>query len=264
MWQWAQRWLEVIFLHWRVPAWELRPLVPAPLELDVLDGDAWISLVFFRLTVRPRWLPFLPGLSSLVELNLRTYVSLNGQPGIYFLRIHADNRAAMWLARRLTPLPYQPARLRHEQVADTGYWCDCQDHSEPSRGLALQLQPAGELRSAADAPADCWLLERYRLYAPATDGKLLQADVEHPRWHVRRAEVRIHRISIARDLGLKLSDRPDALHFSPGLAARFGTFSPVNPRLSIPSRVIRTSRHFQTRPDGLLRVEQSMTHQHDA
>lgn len=224
MWQWAQRWRDVLFLHWRVPVSDLRPLVPAALELDVLDGDVWASLVLFRLKVRPRWLPYVPGLSRLVELNLRTYVLLDGYPGIHFLRIHADNRAAMWLARRLTPLPYHPACMRYEQVEDTGYWCDCHERAEPSRGLALQFRPTGDLRPATATPVDRWLLERYRLYSQAADGRLLKAEVEHPPWNVCHVAARIHLNTIAVGLGLELSTRPDATHFSPGVAASFGRF----------------------------------------
>lgn len=243
--QWAQRWLDVLFLHWRVPAWDLRPLVPAALELDLMAGEAWVSLVFFRLKVRPRWLPFVPGLSSLVELNLRTYVLLDDRPGIHFLRIHADNCAAMWLARRLTPLPYRSARMQYNHVADTGYWCDCQDRAEPARGLALHFQPVGSLRTA-DAPADRWLLERYRLYTPRIDGALLQADVEHPPWKVRRVEARIHRNSMVRQAGLEVAARPDAAHFSPGTAARFGTFRRVDLKMSRGLSRERTSEPIET------------------
>jgi uncharacterized protein YqjF (DUF2071 family) len=224
MCRWVQRWLDVLFLHWRVPACRLRPLVPAALELDTLAGAPWVSLVFFHLKVRPRWWPFLPGISSLVELNLRTYVLLDGRPGIYFLRVRADNRLAMWLARLLTPMPYQPACMHYEQIADTGYWCACHDRAESSRRLALHFRPAGAPRLATDTPANRWLLERYRLYAATPGGRLLVAEVEHSPWHVRGVETRMHRNAIARDLGLELSAEPDASHFAPGLTARFGRF----------------------------------------
>jgi len=39
----------------------LRPHVPALLEVATHDGEARVSLVLFRLRVRPRGLPFLPG-----------------------------------------------------------------------------------------------------------------------------------------------------------------------------------------------------------
>src|SRR5262249_44077214 len=82
---WRQSWEDLLFLHWRVAPSDLTPHVPSPLQVETFDGRAWVSLVLFRLWVRPRWLPFLPGVSSLLEANLRTYVHLAGKPGIWFL-----------------------------------------------------------------------------------------------------------------------------------------------------------------------------------
>src|SRR5688500_17883811 len=100
-WIWAQKWLDVVFLHWRVPAAALRPHVPRPLEIDAYDGEAWVSLVLFRLQVRLRGLPFLPGFSRLLEANLRTYVRCGDRPGIWFLQVLADNPWAIRAARSL-------------------------------------------------------------------------------------------------------------------------------------------------------------------
>jgi uncharacterized protein len=105
-WVWSQYWRDLLFLHWRVDPAVVRPHVPTPLEVATHDGYAWVSLVLFRLRVRPRWLPFIPGASELVEVNLRTYVSCQGAHGIWFLSVHADNRWAIRLAKLLTPMPY--------------------------------------------------------------------------------------------------------------------------------------------------------------
>src|SRR2546421_4110241 len=86
-WVWSQQWRNVLFLHWQVPAASLRLQIPAPVEIATYHDAAWVSLVLFRLRVRPRWLPFLPGVSELVEVNLRTYVRVQNRPGIWFLSV---------------------------------------------------------------------------------------------------------------------------------------------------------------------------------
>src|SRR5207247_7183120 len=93
---WSQQWLDVLFLHWRVAESSLRSHVPAPLEIATRDGDAWVSLVLFRLRVRPPWLPFVPGVSELVEVNLRTYVHCQVKPGSGVSSVRADN---VWAIR---------------------------------------------------------------------------------------------------------------------------------------------------------------------
>src|SRR5262245_29609107 len=107
---WIQEWADVLFLHFPVSAAEVQRLLPRGIEVDKFDGRAWIGYIFFRLRVRPAWLPIVPGFSSLLELNIRTYVRCAGQAGIYFLRMYADNHLAIAAARLLTPLCYEPAR----------------------------------------------------------------------------------------------------------------------------------------------------------
>src|SRR5688572_8937724 len=75
-WIMAQTWNDLLFAHWPVPVDMLRPLLPASLELDTYEGQAWLSITPFMLTgARPRWVPPVPGLSAFPELNVRTYVT---------------------------------------------------------------------------------------------------------------------------------------------------------------------------------------------
>src|SRR5262249_4453767 len=114
-WQWRQRWSNLLFLHWRVSPDALRPLVPPCLDLDIWDRSPWVSLVGFHLDVRHRVLPSFGLTSNIIELNLRTYVSHAGVPGIYFLSIHASKRLVVALARWQTPLPYVHAHMDYIQ-----------------------------------------------------------------------------------------------------------------------------------------------------
>jgi uncharacterized protein YqjF (DUF2071 family) len=222
-WTWSQHWINLLFLHWRVAADALMPHIPDGLEIDEHDGSGWVSLVLFRLKVRPRWLPFVPGFSTLNELNLRTYVRHRDQPGICFLSIHADNRWAIRIARRLTPLPYHEARIRYRQSPEE-FSFECQNLAVPQRRLALDFRPAGEPRLAQESSRDEWLLERYRLFIAGARQELQVAEVVHPRWLFQEVESTIVANTIASPFGLDLSRPPDAVHFSPGLVTRFGAF----------------------------------------
>src|SRR5205807_4139525 len=56
------RWHDLLFIHWRLPPSVLRPVVPAGLDIDTWDGDAWLGVVAFDMTgVRPWWSPAVPG-----------------------------------------------------------------------------------------------------------------------------------------------------------------------------------------------------------
>ena len=77
-----QRWHDLLFAHWPIEPERMRALVPAALELDLFDGQAWLAVVPFRMSaIRLRGLPPVPGTSAFEELNVRTYVKAGGRRG---------------------------------------------------------------------------------------------------------------------------------------------------------------------------------------
>ncbi len=107
-----QWWGKLLFMHWRIPAALLRPLIPARLSIDTFDGSAWIALVPFTMWgVRPSFAPPVPHLSAFHELNVRTYVHLDGVPGVWFMSLEANRRLAVRGARTIFHLPYFDARM---------------------------------------------------------------------------------------------------------------------------------------------------------
>src|SRR5262249_8264073 len=105
------------FLHWEVPADELRALLPAPLELDLHEGRAFVGLVPFTMSgVRPVGVPPAPWLSRFHETNVRTYVHVGGHdPGVWFFSLDAANAVAVATARAWFHLPYHYARMTLSQ-----------------------------------------------------------------------------------------------------------------------------------------------------
>lgn len=219
-WVWSQQWQDVLFLHWRISECSLRPHVPQELEIDTYEGNAWVSVVLFRLKVRPRGLPFLPFVSELVEVNLRTYVSYRGKPGVIFLNVHADNRMAVAVAKLFTPVPYRRTMIDYRFATNRGAFS--------SRVMESTFQMrSGAVEEAKRDSLDEFLLERYRLYAIGRDGELLHAEVKHPRWRTERVDAQIESNHLGDEFGLKLSMVPEHAHFSAGVPALFGRFKPA-------------------------------------
>jgi uncharacterized protein YqjF (DUF2071 family) len=83
-------WRNLVFLHFALPADEIRPHVHPALELELHEGLACVSLAAVTMrSFRPcsRW-PFAQAFRLLKEqrfLNLRTYVRAAGEPGALFL-----------------------------------------------------------------------------------------------------------------------------------------------------------------------------------
>ena len=115
-----QSWGKLLLLHWPLPAESLRPLIPDPLVVDTFDGAAWVGITPFTMWgVRPVFFPPLPLLSESHELNVRTYVQLDGIPGIWFFSLDANNPIAALGARLAFHLPYFNARIDLEQQGRT-------------------------------------------------------------------------------------------------------------------------------------------------
>ena len=117
----TQRWNDLLFAHWPVPAASIAPLLPSGLVTDTFDGSAWIGVVpFWMDRIRFRGLPKIPGADRFPELNLRTYVreEHTNLSGVYFFSLDAANPVAVSIAYNVLP----PAVLlgQYDHQATTG------------------------------------------------------------------------------------------------------------------------------------------------
>jgi uncharacterized protein len=236
---WIQQWTDALFLHFEMQADELRGRLPKGVEIDTFDGQAWLSLVLFRLKLRPAGLPFVPFFSSLLELNVRTYIRHRGQAGICFLKMYANNRLAIHAARLLTPLDYEFAVMADHQSPDGSRHVECLPVALPGGGLSADVTCTETLCELRPGSLDFWLLERYRLFVGRPDGCLLTADVEHPPWRAAKVEAKTMRHSLCASLGLAMANGPALMHQSPGVAARFKAFEGVGAPEPVTAAVIR-------------------------
>ena len=184
-----QKWRALSFLHWRVPASALRPLVPAALALDAFDGSCFVGVVPFTMQgVRPAWAPPVPWLSRFHETNVRTYVHLEGRdPGVWFFSLEAANRLAVWLARRGWGLPYQHARMSLSTRAD-GKVVYASARRAGGAICNATTRPLASPRAATPGTLEHFLIERYVLYA-VRRGRLHQGRIHHAPYPVQDAEV---------------------------------------------------------------------------
>src|SRR2546421_1701350 len=118
-----QNWGKLLFMHWAINPELLRPLIPSHLSIDTFDGKAWIGVVPFTMWgIRASFLPPIPGTSAFHELNVRTYVTLNGVSGVWFFSLDAANRLAVWAARKFYNLPYFNAQMSLDQIDKTVHY----------------------------------------------------------------------------------------------------------------------------------------------
>jgi uncharacterized protein len=217
-WVMAQTWNQLLFMHWPIPVADLRPLVPAALELDTFDGQAWIGVVpFYMSYVHPRFLPSLPWLSFFPELNVRTYVKFNDKPGIYFFSLDAGNPIAVFLARRFFFLPYFNADMSIQKENGWIHYRSHRTHSgAPSAELEIRYRPTGTPIDHPNGTLDYWLTERYCLYTVVKETKVYRGEIHHGPWPLvsADAEIKTNTMVSAVSSTLRLPDSAPLLHYS--------------------------------------------------
>src|ERR671917_113023 len=166
-WALSMRWHDLLFMHWPVRENVLRPLIPSALTLDTFDGSAWLGVVPFRMSgVRPRSLPRVPWLSDFPELNVRTYVTAEGKPGIWFFSLDAHNPIAVRLARVTFSLPYFDAEMSCHVVGDEVRYRSVRTHrGAKDARFAGRYRPVGGSFNSRPGTLEHFLTERYCLYS---------------------------------------------------------------------------------------------------
>ncbi|MGH3103150.1 MAG: YqjF family protein [Gaiellaceae bacterium] len=211
----GQTWEDLLFAHWVVPAPALRSLVPDGLELDTFGGRAYLGVTPFRVSgLRLRGTVPLPLVSSFLELNVRTYVTHGGRPGIWFFSLDAASRLAVEAARRMYKLPYFHAAV---SAVDRGGWIDysCVRGDRASRPVVFngRFRPVGPPATARPGSLEHFLVERYCLYAVDEGGALHQAEIHHGPWPLQAAAAEVDLNTMAPD-PIALPDEAPLLHFS--------------------------------------------------
>jgi uncharacterized protein YqjF (DUF2071 family) len=212
-WTWRQSWCDLLFAHWPVPASSLRAFVPQPLCVQEYGGTAWLGIVPFEMRgVARRPLPDMPWISAFPELNVRTYVSHDGKPGVWFLSLDATNPLAVVAARRWFDLPYHRASIEVSTTGDDSF-----HYRLHRRGSNVAFEgtyrPVGEPRHAAPNSLEHFLTERYCLYAHGRMG-LTRVDVHHAPWPLRDAIATVRVNTLLDPYEINLDGVPPKLHFA--------------------------------------------------
>src|SRR4051794_38140014 len=202
-WVQAQTWRDLLFAHWRLPADALRPAAPAGLPLDPCGGGAWLGVPPFEAPgLPPRGAPPVPGLSRFCETNVRTYVTVGGKAGIWFLSLDAASALAVAGARRTFRLPYFRADMAIERGDAGGIDYRTTRRGHPSAELRIRYRPRGDVRHAPAGTLEHFLTERYCLYALNERRAVLRADIHHPPWPLQDATAELERNTMTAPYGI--------------------------------------------------------------
>jgi len=212
------RWATISFLHWPYPAEEIQSRLPKGLEVEPWNGQAWVGLVPFEMTVRP---PVGPGAVQFPETNVRTYVvGPDGRPGVYFFSLDAASAAAVTTARTTWQLPYFLSRMAVEPTGDAVRYRSARRRPGPvGAGHDLTVLPGTPV--AHPDEFSHYLTARFTLWNIVA-GAVMRTQADHPPWELQHAEVRELREDLLAAAGLPAPVGEPRAHFSAGVDVRIG------------------------------------------
>lgn len=189
-WVMRMTWSELLFAHWPVDPKVVVRLLPPGVTLDIRDGKAWVGVVPFLMSnVAPRFCPPIPGLSRFLELNVRTYVTVGGKPGVWFFSLDAESRVAVRVARATFNLPYMDATMSigRSEAGEIEYKSGRTHRGEPAANYEANYSAAGNFGEAQPGSLEHWLTARYCLYSANRRRKIFRGEIDHPPWSLAPA-----------------------------------------------------------------------------
>ncbi|HEU5347201.1 MAG TPA: DUF2071 domain-containing protein [Ktedonobacterales bacterium] len=217
-WVMAQVWQKLLFAHWPVAPEIVRPHLPPAVPLDTFDGQAWVGVVPFLMDgVHFRGTPGFPTARHFAELNVRTYVTVDEKPGVYFFSLDAGSRLAVFGARTLFALPYYWARFAITTRADRiSYRCERVDNAPASMPRAVfeaRYWPTGPAQRADPGSLADWLTARYCLYT-TRGSRLLRGEIHHAPWPLQPAAAEIIHNTMTAPVNIPLPATAPLLHYA--------------------------------------------------
>lgn len=192
----SMRWRDLLFAHWAVDPGIVERALPDGVSIDTYEGEAYLGVVPFVMSdIRPRGSPI--GL-SFSELNLRTYVTVDGTPGVYFFNLDADDRVGVRLARSLFRLPYYRAGMRVDANGSgrnrrITFRSRRLTSGVPPARFEARYGPEGSFSEPEPGSLDSFLTERYRFYTADDRGRLYRGDIAHEPWRLAPARADVGR-----------------------------------------------------------------------
>ena len=214
------------FLHWPYRPEVVQRLVPADLEVETLDGQAWIGLLAFRMEdVRPPGLPALPWASRFPETNVRTYVrGPDGQSAIWFFSLDASRLGAVVVARATYWLRYFWSDMAVEVEARRVHYRARRRWPGPRGAHCRATVELGASFDDRELDGLDYFLTARHVLSTMLANRLAYAHAEHAPWPLFRARLLDFDQNLLQAGGLPVPEGAALVHHSPGVSVRIGAW----------------------------------------
>jgi len=207
-WKFYQEWNKAIFLHWEVEPDDVRPLIPNDMELDTINGKTWISLVAFDMNhIGIRSILKIPHVSDFHEINVRTYVTYKGKPGVYFLSMEGSKRSSCRVLKTLSKFPYRYSKMNRTRDSYSS------NNKTFNDSFYVEFDLGNSISQKEDI--DNWLTERYVVFQDYSKN-IAEYNVHHLEWPLQNITIKNLGINYPR-FNAMIDKKPDKIHYSKGV-----------------------------------------------
>ncbi|MDB5102078.1 MAG: hypothetical protein JWM80_6499 [Cyanobacteria bacterium RYN_339] len=184
-------WRHLAMINYAIDPAVLLPVVPRGTELDLWQGEAYVSLVGFMFQdTRLLGVP-IPFHRSFEEVNLRFYVRRGDKRGVVFIKELVPKAAVAAVARWVYRENYEAVPMDH-LVLEGGRVEYSWRYGGRTHHLAVH--PEGPFEPLIPGTEPAFIAEHYWGYAAQRDGGTMEYQVAHPPW--RAARVRTPEVDI--------------------------------------------------------------------
>ncbi|WP_049935853.1 YqjF family protein [Haloplanus natans] len=221
---------DVLFAHWALDPAAVEPHVPDGLDVETFDGSAWVSVLALENRgfgpgpmAPPSWLR-----RGVPQLNLRTYVTMGGQSGVYFLSLDTGDRLAAWAGRRGFGIPFHRARMRLSRRGDE-VSVRSRREGDPPAAFRARYRPTGRTYRAESDTIEEFCIERFRYFLPADEDRRFGAggggggrvgELDREPWDLRPAAATIRENTLFEAAGIPAPTGDPVVQYSPGFTMR--------------------------------------------
>ena len=182
-------WRKLIMAQYAVDPAILEPYLPAGTELDLYQGQCFVSLVGFLFRrVRVLGVP-IPGHTSFEEVNLRFYVRRvepdgSSKRGVVFVSEIVPRAAITLVANTFYEEPYATMPMRHSIQDDGAELRVKYEWKHRGKWSSIATLAASKPIPIEPGSVEEFITEHYWGFTKRTRGATSQYEVQHPRWMV--------------------------------------------------------------------------------
>lgn len=220
------RWEDLVMANYSVPPEILIPYLPKGVELDLFEGQAFVSLVGFMFKrTRLFGIP-IPLMGTFEEINLRFYVKRKigdtYKRGVVFINETVPYKAVAFIANKLykehyISIPTKSQILQTESLKNISYqW------KSKSGWNKIDITTDNTMTLMPHDSIEEFIFEHYYGYTKVSETESQEYKVNHPRWNINKVlsfDIQCDFLSMyGEDFSFLSHKNPDSVIFAEGSA----------------------------------------------